>query len=128
MMENAGPVISPMRYDALGTGNAATFTGYWMPIFADACAGCSFAVHYGAVVGTWKVEVSNDPRCYANHPDLASAKTVDITSALSITNPAGVAGNDIIVIGNLRVGYVRLSYTHTSGTDTMETYFCAVGS
>ena len=66
---------------------------------------------WGATDGAWTFEVSNDHRANPQHPDHANAHYDDITAALGLTNPTGVANHDWQEHDIGPVYYLRVTYT-----------------
>jgi len=105
---------------------AATNAGKSICLLEDNCPNVSFVISYGAIVGVIKVWISNDLRARANHPDYASAVWYDATSEYTLfTDPAGVAGTIYIGLSDVGVGFIRLAYTHTSGTGVLYAWISA---
>jgi hypothetical protein len=104
---------------------AESFTGPWERLDKNGETVGSFQTRVGTVKGTWKVEVSDDPRAGANDP---AARPVDITSKCDFSlcpNPmVGTAYDGIIVLAALGVGFIRLSATITEGTDPIDVWGC----
>jgi len=71
---------------------------------------------YGDITGTWKVEVSSDPRARAGHPDYTSSVWDDKTTEFALTDPAGSAADFAEEFDNANYGFIRITYTHSAGT------------
>jgi hypothetical protein len=69
-------------------------------------AGFSLQIYHGDITGTLKLFARN-------HPRVPWEEVTDVT----ITQPAGSAGSQLIEIGNARSRYYRVAYDHTSGTE-----------
>ena len=117
--------IPPFEYINIDQADSTT-TGGWIPLSFDQCSKVSFHNEWtGTYAGTIAIHVSNDPRCFEGHPDAANAAFEDITSLLTITDPAGSAADDHINISDITFGYVRMKITFSAGTGTFISYFTA---
>lgn len=119
--------IPPFTYIDVTQADGAT-TGDWVCLVYDQCNGFSMHNEWtGTYTATLTVEASNDPRCFPGHPDAANASFDDITASVTLTSPAGSAGDDIINGSAGRFAYVRLKIASVSGTGTFTSTFSAIG-
>jgi hypothetical protein len=98
----------------LDLATAATTNG--SPLDLRGIAGLSIQTEFGEITGTLTLESRN-------HESLSWVEVDDVT----LTNPAGSAGGQLIDIGNARSRYYRVTYTHTSGTGALRVCIHAKG-
>lgn len=109
---------------AISLAVAANNAGVSIPIGPDRLSNMSYTIYHGAIVGTFAFYVSNDPRASASHADHANADWYNATSEYtSIVQPAGVAGSLYVPFTDIGVAFVKLAYTHTSGTGVLRAHF-----
>lgn len=96
---------------------SATNAGVSVWLEPDEITRVAIQTSYGDVTGTWKVEASNDPRARADHPDYSSSEWVDVTTDFGLTDPAGSASEEITPYANCDYAFIRVSYTHSAGTE-----------
>ena len=102
--------------DTVRDGTVAAFFQRVIPMHVNGAEYTQFSVHeaWGVTAGTWTWEVSND--LWANQnvvtaPQYAAARWVDVTAAVGLTNPTGVANNDWVFCPNYPVYMLRVTYT-----------------
>jgi hypothetical protein len=101
-----------------------TTTGGWIWLAPDGCNGVSFHNEWtGTYQGTLAIHASNDPRCNPDHPDTANAAFDDITADVSPTDPPGAAGDEMVIISDVRFSYIRLKVTFVGGAGDFDTWF-----
>lgn len=100
------------------------------PTVLQSLSGCSYSASWvgTAPVGTLSVQVSNDYSLTAtgqvNNPGTWNTLTLSVAGALATTIPVtGSPGNDFIDILKTEAYAIRLIYTATSGTGTMQAIF-----
>jgi len=87
------------------------------------------------LAGSWLVEISNDPKASpdnvttGNGPtgDTEAAQWFDVTSQLPIVDPTSGASNGMIIASDVRACYVRMTFTYSSGTGDLQTWFMCKG-
>jgi hypothetical protein len=103
-------------------------TGGWIWLAPDSCNGFSMHNEWtGTYAATLAIEASNDPRCFPDHPDTANANFDDITASIAPTDPAGAAGDEMVIVSDVRFSYVRLKLSGIGGAGTFICYFTGVG-
>ncbi len=78
----------------------------------------------GTAVGTFSVEVSNDYSIYANGA-VRNAGTWTAVTLTGTPTAAGVAGTGYISLTDIPAYAIRLKYTNTSSTGTLQAYINA---
>jgi hypothetical protein len=91
-----------------------------------------FHIVFGAVTGTLTVFMSSDPRAGEEMSDGTnhSADWLEITASITMIgtgNPVGSAGATGINVSDIGAEFVKLTYTHSSGTAAMRVYYSAAG-
>jgi len=66
---------------------------------------------WGVTTGAWTFEVSNDHRANPQEKDHALARWDNITAALGLTDPTGVANHDFQDLDIGPVYYLRVTFT-----------------
>lgn len=111
-----------------------TVTGPTRNMLPDNLNGWTFHnVWTGTATATLKFYGSNDPA--ANPRDesaagvaaAAAAEWVEITSSVTNDDPAGSAGNDMVIISNSRFAFIRMDVTGTSGAGNFRSWDCSHG-
>lgn len=97
---------------------AASITGGPIPLTLDDVQGISFhCVWDGDLTAALTVEASNDPKVGTDiNAGTSTADWEDITALLTVTDPAGSAGNTVINMSFGNYGWVRLVQTFSSAT------------
>lgn len=115
------------RYVDLTSNYAASFTGSWISMSKLGAHQISWIIYHTDCVGTYKVEVTNDPRVAIDATLAVGIK--DITSYIADAglwaHPSATA-TDLIAICGLPCGWARLSYTHSSGSSKTMYVTCAL--
>lgn len=121
-------MIPPIRYLAQTAGATATGRTLWLA--PDGCNGWSMTVKTGVVTGAFTFQKSNDPRARPDSGETSSAVWDDFTAdvASQISNPAGGAVQFDVDVSDFRAHFLRMTYTHTSGTGAVDAYFSAHGN
>ena len=118
--------IPAFQYMNLSSG-VTTTGGAIGPLTADRCTGFSATVNTtGTLTGTFKFYLSNDPRARQDRSsaDRAAAVWTEFTTDVSsmITNPSGGTTSFTVNVSDFRAEYLRVDYTHTSGSGTVQIY------
>lgn len=115
--------MGPQKYMTLAAG--ATTTGGTIWLHPDNISLINFTTKTGGTLtGTFTVEASNDPRARQTSGDTANAEWTDITSTMTgIVNPAAGVSESIAYRTSVPFAFVRLVYTHTSGTGAVDVWF-----
>jgi hypothetical protein len=79
-------------------------------------AGFSLQIDFGDITGDLELHARN-------HERMPWEEVTDVT----ITQPAGTAGSQLVEIGNARSRYYRVAYDHTSGTEHLRVCVHAKG-
>lgn len=126
--------IPPFTYIDTVTldGTTTTATGPSVPLGPDAIEGFSLQNEWntggGTLAATIKIEASNDPRAFPGHPDYADAVWIDLTAAVSPTDPTTGAGTAMEMVSDVRFEYLRMTVTRSSGTGTFKSTFSGHGT
>jgi hypothetical protein len=126
-------MYGPIKYMTLAAG--ATTTGGPIWLAPDSINNWQMSVVTGTLTGTFTFETSNDPRARqtASATDQAAAKWTDITATLTqgISNPSASAV-DFVAINKATIpwagSFLRMKYTHTSGSGSVDAYFTGMSS
>jgi hypothetical protein len=119
-----------MPYLALTAGATTTGGAIWLA--PDNVSGWSMTVvTTGTLTGTFRFYRSDDPRARpdSSAADRAAAVWTEFTAdvATSISNPGGGAVQFSVMVSDFRSAFMRMDYTHTSGTGTVMAYFSGHG-
>ena len=110
---------------------AAAATGAPIQLGYSGINGMTFHnVWTGTLGGTLKMEASCDPALTtaATAAEQDAANWVDITSQVTMTNPATGGGNDMVIVNNMRFWWVRLDLSSVTGTGTFSSYAASHGA
>jgi len=116
--------IPAFQYMNLAAG-ATTTGGAIGPLTADYVEDFSATViTTGTLTGAFRFYRSNDPRARSDNADRANAKWQEFTADVSamISNPAGSTTQFTVDVSDFRSDYLRIDYTHTSGSGTVQIY------
>lgn len=107
------------------TNQSMTSTVSSAPVNIDQLSLVGFDVAWtGTPTGTFSIEVSNS---YSLNPN-GSLHSAGLWTALTLSNsvaPAGSASNGFIDIDAISASWIRLTYTATSGTGTLNAFLSA---
>lgn len=112
-----------IEFTYINATTGATTTGGSIWLAPDNVRLLSFHNEWASNTGAFTFFGSNDPRARQGHPDYASADWDDITSQLTITDPSGGAGDDIVQVADVTFAYIRMTYTKNAGTGVLKSYF-----
>lgn len=116
--------IPAVQYMNLAAG-ATTTGGAYGPLSVDGVEGFSATViTTGTLTGAFRFYRSNDPRARQDHFERSSAVWQEFTTDVSamISNPAGAAAQFTVDVSDFRSDYLRIDYTHTSGSGTVKIF------
>ena len=125
----AGTATQPgFKYVTLTNNYAANFTGKWINLADLGAHQISWIIYHTDCTGTYKVEVTNDPRVAIDGTLAVGIKdiTAYIANASLWAHPAGATATDLIAICGVPCGWARLSYTHSSGASKTMYVTCAL--
>lgn len=111
--------MSFLNVPALSLSASATNAGVSIWLAPDNITRLSIHSECGICTGTFKVETSNDPRARADHPDYSSSVWEDSTSDFGLADPAGGAADFNVPFDNVNFEFLRISYTHSSGSGSL---------